>query len=111
MKKLVWLIVLGLIGYFVYTQFFGPLPEEEQEVKALASRFANAQSQYLGAVRQMGSLGFDATADADDAIGAMKKVKKELMELKDGLTEKDAVARAEKLEAAITVFFEKNDIK
>lgn len=111
MKKLVWLIVLGLVGYFVYTQFFAPLSEEAQEVKALGRRFATAQSQYLGAVRQMGSLGMDATADADDAIGAMKKVKKELLELKDSLTEENAIARAEKLEATITVFFEKNDIK
>jgi hypothetical protein len=111
MKKLVWLIILGLVGYFVYTQFFGPLSEEEKEVKALGSRFGTAQSQYLGALRKMGSLGMDATADADDAIGAMKKVKKELLELKDSLTKADAIARAEKLEALISEFFEKNDIR
>jgi len=111
MKKLVWLIILGLIGYLVYTQFFGPLSEEEQEVKALGIRFGTAQSQYMGALRQMGSLGLDATSDADDAIGAMKKVNKELLELKDSLTEADAIARAEKLEAKIAEFFEKNDIK
>ncbi|MCX6577577.1 MAG: hypothetical protein NTV82_14445 [Candidatus Aminicenantes bacterium] len=111
MKKLVWLIILVLVGYFVYAQFFGPLPKEEKEVKALGSRFGTAQSQYLGALRQMGSLGLDATADADDAIGAMKKVKKELLELKESLTEADAIVRAEKLEAKIIEFFEKNDIK
>jgi molecular chaperone GrpE (heat shock protein) len=111
MKKLVWVIVLGLVGYFVYTQFFGPASEEEQEVKALERRFASAQSQYMSALRQMGSLGIDATSDADDAIGAMKKVKKELLELKDRLTEADAVERAEKLEAGINIFFDKNDIK
>lgn len=111
MRKLVWLIILGLVGYFVYAQFFGPLSEEEKEVKALGSRFATAQSQYLGALRQMGSLGMDATADADDAIGAMKKAKKELIELKESLTDAAAIARAEKLEAKITEFFEKNDIR
>jgi hypothetical protein len=41
----------------------------------------------------------------------MKKVKKELLELKDSLTEAAAITRAEKLEAKIAEFFEKNDIK
>lgn len=111
MKKLVWIIILGLVGYFVYTQYFGPLSDEEKEVKALARRFSAAQSQYLGALRQMGSLGLDATSNADDAIGAMKKVKKELLELKDRLAEADAIERAENLEAGIDEFFAKNDIK
>jgi hypothetical protein len=44
-------------------------------------------------------------------IGAMKKAKKELIELKESLTDAAAIARAEKLEAKITEFFEKNDIK
>ena len=111
MKKLVWLIILGLVGYFVYTQFFKPLSNEEKDVKALEGRFATAQSQYLQSLRQMGSLGLDATADAGDAVGAMKSVRKELLELKGNLTEAEALVRAEELEARIGEFFEKNDIK
>lgn len=111
MKKLVWLIILALVGYFVYTQFFKPLSDEEKEVKALEGRFAKGQSQYLQSLRQMGSLGLDATADADDAIGAMKTVRKELFALKGNLTEAEALVRAEELESRINEFFEKNDIK
>jgi hypothetical protein len=111
MKKLIWIIILALVGYFVYAQFFKPLSEEEKEVKALEGRFATAQSQYLQSLRQMGSLGLDATADADDAIGAMKTAKKELLALRGNLTEEKALVRAEELEARIGEFFEKNDIK
>ncbi len=111
MKKLIWIIILGLVGYFAYMQFFKPPSDEQKEVRALERRFAMAQGQYMGALRQMGSLGIDATSDADDAIGAMKKVKKELSEIKDRLTESDALERADKLEAGINEFFDKNDIK
>jgi len=111
MKRLVWVIILGLIGYFVYVEFFKPLSDEEKEVKALEGRFATAQSRYLQSLRQMGSLSLDATADADDAVGAMKTVRKELLGLKEGLTEERAMVRAEELEVRISEFFEKNDIK
>ena len=110
MKALVLIIILAVIGYFAYTQFFKPLSEEEQLVKGLDKQFNLATRQFVGAGRISGGTGLDTTSDAEIAVNKIKKVRKELESIKDTLTEEKAIARAEKLDAKIKNFYEKNDL-
>lgn len=110
MKALVWIIILAVIGYFAYTQFFGPLSEEEQLVKDLDKQFNLAARQFVGAGRLSGGTGLDMTSDAEMAVNKIKKVRKELESIEDTLTEEKAIERAEKLDAKIKNFYEKNDL-
>lgn len=110
MKALVWIIILAIIGYFAYTQFFKPLSEEEQLVKDLDKQFNLATRQFVGAGRISGGTGLDTTSDAEIAVNKIKKIRKELADMRDALTEEKAIARADKLAAKIKDFYEKNDL-
>lgn len=110
MKALIIVIIIVVIGFIAYTQFFAPLSEEENEVKQLEKRFNLATRQYLGAERIAGGTGLDTTSDVEEAIRSMNKTRAELMRLQERLEEESAIKRAEKLEAKIKEFYERNEI-
>jgi hypothetical protein len=110
MKALAIIIILAVIGFIAYTQFFAPLSEEENEVKQLEKRFNLSTRQYLGAERIAGGTGLDTTSDVEEAIRSMNKTRAELMRLQKRLEEESAIKRAEKLEAKIKEFYERNEI-
>ena len=109
MKALIWVLILGIIGFIVYTQLFTPLSEEEKEVKQLEDKFSSASRQFLDAAR-IGGTGLDTTSDANDAIMRVQKVRNELKRLKERLEEEAAIERAEKLEVRVKEFYKKNDL-
>jgi pyridoxal biosynthesis lyase PdxS len=110
MKALIILIILVVIGFIAYTQFFAPLSEEENEVKQLEKRFNSATRLYLGAERIAGGTGLDTTSDVEEAIRSMNRARSELMRLQERLEEEAAIKRAKKLEAKMKEFYEKNEI-
>lgn len=109
MKALIVVLILGIIGFIVYTQLSTPLSEEEKEVKQLEDKFNSASRQFLDAARMAGT-GLDTTSDANNALNRVRKVKNELTSLKGRLEEEAAIKRAEKLEAKISAFYEKNEL-
>ncbi|MFQ6110336.1 MAG: hypothetical protein ACE5L7_12370 [Candidatus Aminicenantales bacterium] len=110
MKALIWILILALIGFAVYTLFLKPLSEEESLIKQLEKEYDTAVGQFVRAARTTAEIGMATVEDADDAIRAVKKVRKKLEELKKRLNEESAIQRARKLEAKIKEFYSKNDL-
>ena len=111
MKKLIWLIIIVVVGYFAYTKFLRPVSDEERNVQAFEDRFEAARNRYLSAARQLAMPGEAAIADPEAAVRRLKTVKADFDRLYESLTDAAAIARADKLAAAIEEFIEKNDIE
>jgi hypothetical protein len=110
-KKLIWLIIIVVVGYFAYTKFLRPVSDEERNVQAFEDRFEAARNRYLSAARQLAMPGEAAIADPEAAVRRLKTVKADFDRLYESLTDAAAIARADKLAAAIEEFIEKNDIE
>lgn len=110
MKALIWILILGAIGYFGYTNYLKPLTGEEQEVKLIENKFDAAVEEYLQAVRKAGGLGMDTVSDADAAIRKVRATKEALLNLKRRLKNEAAIERAKALEAKMRNFYGKNEL-
>ncbi len=110
MKTLVWILVLGAIGYFGYTNFIKPLTDEEKEVQLIENKFNSGVEEYMQAVRKAGGLGMDTISDVDDAIGKIRGTKEAILNLKRRLKDAVAIEKANALEAKMRQFYGKNDL-
>jgi len=110
MKALVWILILGAIGYFGYTNYLKPLTGEEKEVQMVENKFDSAVEEYLQAVRKAGGLGMDTISDADAAIRKVRATKDALLNLKRRLKNEVAIEKANELEAKMRNFYSKNDL-
>ncbi len=110
MKGLVWILILGAVGYFGYTKYVKPLTSEEKEVQAVENKFDAAVEEYLQAVRQAGGLGMASISDADAAIGKVRSTKDALLNLKRRLKDEAAIQKANDLEAKMRNFYSKNEL-
>jgi hypothetical protein len=110
MRAFIVILLVVIVGFLAYT-YFTSATEEEQKVKTLEKEFDSAVGDFLRAIRTMSGTGMDTTSDVDDAVVKIKKVKKELMALKNSLQESGAQERAAKLDAKIKEFERKNDIE
>jgi hypothetical protein len=110
MKALIWILVLGAIGYFGYTKFVKPLTVEEKEVQMIEDKYDAGVEEFLQAVRKVGGLGMDTISDADDAIRKIRGTKEALLNLKRRLKDATAIEKANALEAKMRQFYGKNDL-
>ncbi len=110
MRALIWILILGAIGYFGYTNYLKPLTGEEQEVKMVEKKFDAAVEEYLQAVRKAGGLGMDTVSDAEAAIRKVRATKDALLNLKRRLKSEAAIQKAKALEAEMRNFYSKNDL-
>jgi hypothetical protein len=110
-KKFLWLIIIVVVGFIAYTKFMRPVSDEERNVMAMEDRYETARNRYLSVSRQLAMPGEVAIADPEAAVQRLKDVKAAFDSLYESLTEKAAIARADKLQAKIEEFFEKNEIK
>ncbi|MBN1223490.1 MAG: hypothetical protein JXB23_09590 [Candidatus Aminicenantes bacterium] len=110
MKAFLFVLILGVAGYFGYNHFVKPLTGEEQEVQAVEKKFDTAVEQYLQAVRKMGGMGTATVADVDYAVRKVKSTRTALTNLKRRLKEEAAIERANKLEVRMREFYSKNDL-
>ncbi|MGD8537571.1 MAG: hypothetical protein PVI66_02510 [Candidatus Aminicenantes bacterium] len=110
MKALIWILILGAIGYFGYTNYVKPLTSEEKEVKLVEDKFDAAVEEYLQAVRKAGGLGMDTVSDADAAIRKVRATKDALLNLKRRLKDEAALEKAKALEAKMRNFYARNDL-
>ncbi len=116
MKKLAVVIVVAIVGLVAFnyattgeltlTPSFSK-SEEERAALDLQQDFAAAQKRYVQAHRTAAVGGIDTTADADAAIGSVKRVKRELESLRETLSEERAKRKADELANAVRAF-EKN---
>ncbi len=110
MKALIWILILGAIGYFGYTNYVKPLTSEEKEVKLVEGKFDAAVEEYLQAVRKAGGLGMDTVSDTDAAIRKVRATKDALLNLKRRLKDGAALEKAKALEAKMRNFYARNDL-
>lgn len=110
MKGLIWILVLGAIGYFGYTNFIKPLTDEEKEVQMIEHKYDSAVEDYMQAVRRAGGLGMDTISDVEDAIRKVRATKEALLNLKRRLKDAAAIEKANALEAKMRQFYGKNDL-
>lgn len=110
MKALIWILVLGAIGYFGYTKFVKPLTVEEKEVQMIEDKYDAGVEEFLQAVRKAGGLGMDTISDVDDAIRKIRGTKEALLNLKRRLKDAAAIEKANALEAKMRQFYGKNDL-
>ncbi|MBN2206909.1 MAG: hypothetical protein JW742_05850 [Candidatus Aminicenantes bacterium] len=111
MKKEYVALALIVVGFLVYTRLSRPVSDEERQVQAYEERFETARNRFLASVRSLAMPGESAIADPDAAVRRLKAVKADFDRFYGSLTEDAALARADKLAAAIEEFFEKNDIE
>ncbi len=116
MKKLAVVIVVAIVGLVAFNYATtGKLTlapsfsksEEERAVRDLQRDLAAAQKRYAQAYRTAAVGGIDTTADADAAIGSVKRIKRELESLRKTLSEDKAKRIAGELATAVKAF-EKN---
>lgn len=110
MKALIWILILGAIGYFGYTNYVKPLTDEEREVQMVEKKFDAAVEEYMQAVRKAGGLGMDTVSDADAAIRKVRATKDALLNLRRRLKDDAAIERAKVLEGKMRNFYGKNDL-
>ncbi|MGD9346703.1 MAG: hypothetical protein PVH84_12615 [Candidatus Aminicenantes bacterium] len=110
MRALVWILVLGAIGYFGYTNYIKPLTGEEKEVQMIENKFDSAVEEYLQAVRKAGGIGMDTISDVDAAVRKVRATKDALLNLKRRLKDEAAIQKANELEAKMRNFYSKNEL-
>lgn len=110
MKRLTWLIILGVIAYLGYSNFVRTVSSEEAQVRDLEREFRRATDRYISSMRQAGEPGLVILADPETAERMVKEVRPKLIELMKTLTEEKAVARAQELENQILTFYKRNQI-
>ncbi len=113
MKKLAVVIVVAIAGLVAFNYATtGELTlapsfsksEEERAVRDLERDFAAAQKRYAQAHRTAAVGGIDTTADADAAIGSVKRIKRELESLRKTLSEERAKRIADELATSVRAF-------
>ncbi len=116
MKKLAVVIVVAIVGLvafnYVTTGELTLAPsfsssKEERAAQDLQRAFAAAQKRFAQAYRTAAVGGIDTTADADAAIGSVRRIKRELDSLRKTLSEERAKRIADELAIAVRAF-EKN---
>jgi len=110
MKRLAWLLILGVIAYLGYNHFVRTVSSEEAQVRDLEREFRRATDRYISSMRQAGEPGLVILADPETAERMVKDVRPKLMELMKTLTDEKAVARAQRLEDQILTFYKRNQI-
>jgi hypothetical protein len=110
MKRLAWLIILGVLAYLGYSHFIRTTSSQEGQVRDLEREFRRATDRYINSMRQAGEPGLVILADPETAERMVKDVRPKLLELMKTLTDEKAIARAQELENQVLTFYKRNQI-
>jgi regulator of protease activity HflC (stomatin/prohibitin superfamily) len=110
MKYLIWIIILAMAVFLIYSFYFRQQSAEEAQVTALEKAYRSAEEQYVASARQMGTPGLVVIADPEIAIRKIKDIQERLAILRKNLKEQIAIAHARRLEEKIALFCQKNEI-
>jgi hypothetical protein len=109
-KSVIWILILGALGYFIYSTTLKPLTGELAEVRTLEKTFNHAADRYITSIRQAGEPGLTVIADPDFAERKVKEMRQLAGELFESLQEPKAKERARVLLAKIENFCKVNQI-
>jgi hypothetical protein len=110
MRFLIWVIILAVAAFLVYSHFFKAESEEVAQVRQVEREFTRSVDRYITAMREVGEPGVVVIAEPEFAIKKIQEVRLRLTELMKNLKEEKAIARAQKLETRIIEFCNKNGI-
>jgi|GEM_PF-779579 len=110
MRKIAWLIILGVLGYLGYSYYLKSNSPEVKLVRNLEKEFHRAEASYLTAMRQAAEPGLVILSDRETAENQVKEVRKRVQGLTRKLSDERAIARAKELEAEIKTFCARNQI-
>ena len=109
MKSLFILVILVVVGILLYNHFLaGPVSEEEAELKVLERDFDSALNRVRGSERALALSGMDTTADMDDALRNVEKIKEDLISLKERIEDEKLLRKADALEQRIIRYLREN---
>jgi hypothetical protein len=111
MKKLIWLVILCVLGYLAYTYYIRTSTGEVAQVHQLEKQFRRATDRFISAMREAGEPGLVVLADPETAEKMIKDIRPRLQELMKTLTEEKAITRAQKLESDILTFLKRYQIE
>lgn len=84
-----------MVAYFAFHFFSGGnLTEQGKQLKQLEKEYDAVLSQYQQYLRMAGVSGMDVTFDVGDVVSKVEKMKKELLELSEQLTDESLVEKA-----------------
>ncbi len=109
-RTIVALVLIAGAGYFVYQQVGKTPSEEEMLVEHLRDQYAVAINRFTSAVGRSGMIGLDTTFDSETAVSQILKIRAELAQLQEALTEEKAVRQAAALSEKVEAFCKKNEI-
>ncbi|MGB7294422.1 MAG: hypothetical protein WBC70_02450 [Candidatus Aminicenantales bacterium] len=110
MKRLIWILILAVLGYLAYSFYIRTTSGELAQVRQLERQYRRGTDRFISALRQGGEPGLVILADPERAERMLKDVRLRLQELMKTLTEEEAIARAQKLEDQILMFFRRHEI-
>jgi len=110
MRQLVIIIFIALLGFLVYTQLIEPPSEDMLALRAMRKEVDLAINQYTRALKYTSGMGMDLVGDIEMAVARVKKVDRDLSELRSRLQDEEAREKADILEARIDNFLKKNDL-
>jgi Mg-chelatase subunit ChlI len=109
-KALLVLLLIAVAAFFVYRETNIMPSDEVQLVTHLKDRFGIIVNKFTSAAGRSGMVGLDSTFDAEAAVVQIQKIRTELADLRNKLTEDRAIQRARALSEKIEDFCKKNDI-
>lgn len=109
-KVLIVLVLIAGAAYFIYRQSQVASSDEVQLVRDLQARFSEAINQFTGTVGRSGTVGINTSFDTEASVARIEKIRKELAELRERLTEPAAIKRADTLSEKIEFFCKQNNI-
>ena len=109
-KKLFVLILIAGAAYFIYQRTNHPPSEEDAMVASIKDQYAVVVNKFLSAAGRAGAIGMDTTFDSESAAAQIVKLRAELAQLRNKLTEERAIGKARDLAEKIDNFCRKNDI-
>ncbi len=111
MKRVIWLVILGILGYLAYTYYVRTTSGEVAQVRRLEKEFRRGTDRFISAMRGAGEPGLVVLADPEAAEKMLKDTRVRLQQLMGTLTEDKAIARAKNLEDQIQTFFKRHEIE
>lgn len=109
-KALLVLIVIAAAAYFVYQEVGLAPTEEDLLVEGIKDRYAVVVNKFTSAVGRSGMLGVDTTFDLDTVVEQVKKIRTELTDLRNSLSEARAIRKADALIVKVEHFCKTNNI-
>ena len=108
-KLIVFLLIAGA-AYFIYQRTNRVTSEEDQMVTNLGERYVAIVNRFTSAAGRSGAYNMATTSASETAVTLVLKLRTDLAELRQKLTEEKAISQAAELAEKIENFCKKNDI-